>query len=86
MFGCRPNREQTGEVSPSGASLVKHGLNPSKIFMQVHYLKVRSVNTSDGSSAQMWMFKNFAGLYYVFVNHLKYLQFCIRSVVMSFLL
>ncbi|MGH0188294.1 UNVERIFIED_CONTAM: hypothetical protein FKN15_028842 [Acipenser sinensis] len=39
MFGCRPNREQTGEVSPSGASLVKHGLNPSKIFMQVHYLK-----------------------------------------------
>ncbi|XP_041089443.1 aminopeptidase O isoform X3 [Polyodon spathula] len=35
----RPNREQTGEVSPSGASLVKHGLNPCKIFMQVHYLK-----------------------------------------------
>ncbi|KAK1176242.1 aminopeptidase O-like isoform X1 [Acipenser oxyrinchus oxyrinchus] len=35
----RPNREQTGEVSPSGASLVKHGLNPSKFFMQVHYLK-----------------------------------------------
>uniref|UniRef100_W5MSK1 Aminopeptidase O n=1 Tax=Lepisosteus oculatus TaxID=7918 RepID=W5MSK1_LEPOC len=35
----RPNRERTGDVSDSGASLVKHGLNPEKIFMQVHYLK-----------------------------------------------
>ncbi|XP_067886178.1 aminopeptidase O isoform X3 [Heterodontus francisci] len=35
----RPNKENTGEVSDSGATIVKHGLNPGKIFMQVHYLK-----------------------------------------------
>ncbi|XP_067839286.1 aminopeptidase O isoform X1 [Heptranchias perlo] len=35
----RPNKEKTGEVSDSGATIVKHGLNPGKIFMQVHYLK-----------------------------------------------
>ncbi|KAG5841268.1 hypothetical protein ANANG_G00197750 [Anguilla anguilla] len=35
----RPNRESTGEVSESGASVVKHALNPEKPFMQVHYLK-----------------------------------------------
>nr|XP_023400463.1 aminopeptidase O isoform X8 [Loxodonta africana] len=36
---ARPNRENTGHVSDSGASVVKHGLNPEKTFMQVHYLK-----------------------------------------------
>ncbi|XP_060236303.1 aminopeptidase O isoform X3 [Meriones unguiculatus] len=36
---ARPNREETGHVSASGASVVKHGLNPEKAFMQVHYLK-----------------------------------------------
>ncbi|KAI1900069.1 hypothetical protein AGOR_G00046240 [Albula goreensis] len=35
----RPNKESTGEVSESGASIVKHALNPEKPFMQVHYLK-----------------------------------------------
>ncbi|XP_078070549.1 aminopeptidase O isoform X3 [Mustelus asterias] len=35
----RPNKESTGEVSDSGATIVKHGLNPGKTFMQVHYLK-----------------------------------------------
>ncbi|KAJ8262869.1 hypothetical protein COCON_G00153260 [Conger conger] len=35
----RPNKESTGEVSKSGASVVKHALNPEKPFMQVHYLK-----------------------------------------------
>ncbi|XP_060787903.1 aminopeptidase O isoform X3 [Neoarius graeffei] len=35
----RPNKDTTGEVSESGASIVKHGLNPGKPFMQVHYLK-----------------------------------------------
>ncbi|XP_064358292.1 aminopeptidase O-like isoform X3 [Dromaius novaehollandiae] len=35
----RPNKENTGEVSESGASVVKHGLKAEKIFMQVHYLK-----------------------------------------------
>ncbi|XP_047382101.1 aminopeptidase O isoform X8 [Sciurus carolinensis] len=36
---ARPSKEKTGQVSDSGASVVKHGLNPEKIFMQVHYLK-----------------------------------------------
>ncbi|XP_062854997.1 aminopeptidase O [Trichomycterus rosablanca] len=35
----RPNKETTGAVSESGASIVKHALNPGKPFMQVHYLK-----------------------------------------------
>ncbi|XP_065601744.1 aminopeptidase O isoform X2 [Cyrtonyx montezumae] len=35
----RPHKESTGEVSESGASVVKHGLKAEKIFMQVHYLK-----------------------------------------------
>ncbi|NWU89172.1 AMPO Aminopeptidase, partial [Upupa epops] len=35
----RPKKESTGEVSESGASVVKHGLRAEKIFMQVHYLK-----------------------------------------------
>ena len=36
----RPNKEKTGHVSDSGSSVIKHGLNPEKVFMQVHYLKV----------------------------------------------
>ncbi|GAB1298299.1 Aminopeptidase O [Apodemus speciosus] len=39
MQVLRPNKEKTGHVSASGASVVKHGLNPEKGFMQVHYLK-----------------------------------------------
>ncbi|XP_041516350.1 aminopeptidase O-like [Microtus oregoni] len=39
MQVLRPNKEDTGHVSSSGASVVKHGLNPEKGFMQVHYLK-----------------------------------------------
>ncbi|XP_030273983.1 aminopeptidase O isoform X1 [Sparus aurata] len=35
----RPNMENTGQVSESGSSMVKHALNPDKAFMQVHYLK-----------------------------------------------
>ncbi|KAM4579208.1 aminopeptidase O isoform 2-T2 [Fundulus diaphanus] len=35
----RPNMERTGQVCDSGSSMVKHGLNPDKTFMQVHYLK-----------------------------------------------
>ncbi|XP_070934842.1 aminopeptidase O isoform X7 [Macaca nemestrina] len=40
-FACpsRPNKDKTGHTSDSGASVIKHGLNPEKIFMQVHYLK-----------------------------------------------
>ncbi|XP_011769630.2 aminopeptidase O isoform X11 [Macaca nemestrina] len=36
---ARPNKDKTGHTSDSGASVIKHGLNPEKIFMQVHYLK-----------------------------------------------
>jgi len=43
VFVHRPNKENTGEVSESGASLVKHALNPEKPFMQVHYLKVHLI-------------------------------------------
>uniref|UniRef100_A0A671FQX3 Aminopeptidase O (putative) n=1 Tax=Rhinolophus ferrumequinum TaxID=59479 RepID=A0A671FQX3_RHIFE len=39
MQVLRPNKEKTGYVSDSGSSVVKHGLNPEKVFMQVHYLK-----------------------------------------------
>ncbi|XP_004684976.1 PREDICTED: aminopeptidase O isoform X2 [Condylura cristata] len=35
----RPKKEKTGHVSDSGSSVIKHGLNPEKVFMQVHYLK-----------------------------------------------
>uniref|UniRef100_H3DJQ5 Peptidase M1 membrane alanine aminopeptidase domain-containing protein n=1 Tax=Tetraodon nigroviridis TaxID=99883 RepID=H3DJQ5_TETNG len=35
----RPNVENTGQVTESGSSSVKHALNPDKAFMQVHYLK-----------------------------------------------
>ncbi|XP_069817859.1 aminopeptidase O isoform X2 [Dendropsophus ebraccatus] len=35
----RPQGESTGEVSDSGASMVRHGLNADKTFMQMHYLK-----------------------------------------------
>ncbi|XP_018413369.1 PREDICTED: aminopeptidase O [Nanorana parkeri] len=35
----RPQGDSTGEVSDSGASVVRHGLNADKAFMQVHYLK-----------------------------------------------
>lgn len=41
MCPFRPKKENTGKVSESGASVIKHGLNAEKIFMQVHYLKVR---------------------------------------------
>uniref|UniRef100_A0A2K6LJ62 Aminopeptidase O (putative) n=1 Tax=Rhinopithecus bieti TaxID=61621 RepID=A0A2K6LJ62_RHIBE len=36
---ARPSKDKTGHTSDSGASVIKHGLNPEKIFMQVHYLK-----------------------------------------------
>ncbi|XP_033092496.1 aminopeptidase O isoform X9 [Trachypithecus francoisi] len=36
---ARPSKDKTGYTSDSGASVIKHGLNPEKIFMQVHYLK-----------------------------------------------
>uniref|UniRef100_A0A2K5WCD7 Aminopeptidase O (putative) n=1 Tax=Macaca fascicularis TaxID=9541 RepID=A0A2K5WCD7_MACFA len=39
MQVLRPNKDKTGHTSDSGASVIKHGLNPEKSFMQVHYLK-----------------------------------------------
>lgn len=45
LSAYRPNKENTGQVSQSGASVVKHALNPGKAFMQVHYLKVRCSQT-----------------------------------------
>ncbi|KAI2553211.1 putative aminopeptidase O (putative), partial [Homo sapiens] len=39
MQVLRPSKDKTGHTSDSGASVIKHGLNPEKIFMQVHYLK-----------------------------------------------
>uniref|UniRef100_A0A2R8MW29 Aminopeptidase O (putative) n=1 Tax=Callithrix jacchus TaxID=9483 RepID=A0A2R8MW29_CALJA len=36
---ARPSKDKTGHTSDSGASVIKQGLNPEKIFMQVHYLK-----------------------------------------------
>ncbi|XP_048381137.1 aminopeptidase O isoform X5 [Stegostoma tigrinum] len=35
----RPNKQNTCAVSDSGSTIVKHGLNAGKNFMQVHYLK-----------------------------------------------
>lgn len=43
-FHFRPKKESTGELSESGASVVKYGLKAEKIFMQVHYLKVSVVS------------------------------------------
>ncbi|XP_039330592.1 aminopeptidase O isoform X4 [Saimiri boliviensis] len=39
MQVLRPSKDKTGHTSDSGASVIKHGLNPEKIFLQVHYLK-----------------------------------------------
>lgn len=50
---CRPNMENTGQVSESGSSTVKHALNPDKTFMQVHYLKVRGVCCASSRQGMM---------------------------------
>ncbi|XP_051876382.1 aminopeptidase O isoform X2 [Pristis pectinata] len=59
----RPNKENTGEVSNSGASIIKHGRNPGKVFMQVHYLKgyflLHYLENQVGQKA----FLNFLGLF-----------------------
>ncbi|XP_061875048.1 aminopeptidase O isoform X3 [Colius striatus] len=59
----RPKKESTGEVSESGASIVKHGLKAEKAFMQVHYLKgyflLRSLARTIGEAsffASLWKF------------------------------
>ncbi|NXC51204.1 AMPO Aminopeptidase, partial [Penelope pileata] len=59
----RPHKESTGEVSESGASIVKHGLNAEKIFMQVHYLKgyflLRSLARTLGETSYLASLRKF---------------------------
>ncbi|XP_062456322.1 aminopeptidase O isoform X5 [Rhea pennata] len=59
----RPNKENTGEVSDSGASVVKHGLKAEKIFMQVHYLKgyflLRSLARTIGEASYLASLRKF---------------------------
>uniref|UniRef100_A0A670JR89 Aminopeptidase O (putative) n=1 Tax=Podarcis muralis TaxID=64176 RepID=A0A670JR89_PODMU len=59
----RPKKENTGKASESGASVIKHGLNAEKVFMQVHYLKgyflLRSFAGKAGEAAYFAFLKNF---------------------------
>ncbi|OXB80111.1 UNVERIFIED_CONTAM: hypothetical protein H355_006943 [Colinus virginianus] len=59
----RPHKESTGEVSESGASVVKHGLKAEKIFMQVHYLKgyflLRSLANTLGEASYLASLRKF---------------------------
>uniref|UniRef100_A0A671L894 Aminopeptidase O (putative) n=1 Tax=Sinocyclocheilus anshuiensis TaxID=1608454 RepID=A0A671L894_9TELE len=64
----RPNKENTGEVSESGASVVKHALNPEKPFMQVHYLKgyflLKFLADQVGEEKFLHFFKVFVGKFH----------------------
>ncbi|XP_059689722.1 aminopeptidase O [Gavia stellata] len=59
----RPKKESTGELSESGASVVKHGLKAEKIFMQVHYLKgyflLRSLARAIGEASYLASLRKF---------------------------
>ncbi|XP_050185403.1 aminopeptidase O isoform X1 [Myiozetetes cayanensis] len=59
----RPNKESTGELSESGASVVKYGLKAEKIFMQVHYLKgyflLRSLARTVGEASYLASLRKF---------------------------
>ncbi|XP_026721840.1 aminopeptidase O [Athene cunicularia] len=59
----RPKKESTGELSESGASVVKHGLKAEKIFMQVHYLKgyflLRSLARTTGEASYLASLRKF---------------------------
>ncbi|XP_027509071.1 aminopeptidase O isoform X2 [Corapipo altera] len=59
----RPNKESTGELSESGASVVKYGLKAEKIFMQVHYLKgyflLRSLARTAGEASFLLSLRKF---------------------------
>uniref|UniRef100_A0A673G705 Aminopeptidase O (putative) n=1 Tax=Sinocyclocheilus rhinocerous TaxID=307959 RepID=A0A673G705_9TELE len=63
-----PNKENTGEVSESGASVVKHALNPEKPFMQVHYLKgyflLKFLADQVGEKKFLHFFKVFVGKFH----------------------
>uniref|UniRef100_A0A8C5P7Z9 Aminopeptidase O n=1 Tax=Leptobrachium leishanense TaxID=445787 RepID=A0A8C5P7Z9_9ANUR len=64
----RPHGEQTGEVSESGASIVRHGLNAEKTFMQVHYLKgyflLRFIANKIGHNTYISFLKNFVNAFH----------------------
>ncbi|XP_052012729.1 aminopeptidase O isoform X2 [Apodemus sylvaticus] len=68
MQVLRPNKEETGHVSASGASVVKHGLNPEKGFMQVHYLKgyflLRFLARTLGEETYFLFLRNFVHLFH----------------------
>ncbi|NXN60479.1 AMPO Aminopeptidase, partial [Rynchops niger] len=59
----RPKKESTGELSESGASVVKYGLKAEKIFMQVHYLKgyflLRSLARNIGEASYLTSLRKF---------------------------
>ncbi|XP_053910707.1 aminopeptidase O isoform X5 [Cuculus canorus] len=59
----RPKKESTGELSESGASLVKYGLKAEKSFMQVHYLKgyflLRSLARTVGEDSYLVCLRKF---------------------------
>uniref|UniRef100_A0A8C0UPU6 Aminopeptidase O n=1 Tax=Cyanistes caeruleus TaxID=156563 RepID=A0A8C0UPU6_CYACU len=59
----RPKKESTGELSESGASVVKYGLKAEKIFMQVHYLKgyflLRSLARTIGDASYLASLRKF---------------------------
>ncbi|NXK94669.1 AMPO Aminopeptidase, partial [Formicarius rufipectus] len=59
----RPKKESTGELSESGASVVKYGLKAEKIFMQVHYLKgyflLRSLARTIGEASYLASLRKF---------------------------
>ncbi|XP_027564907.1 aminopeptidase O isoform X5 [Neopelma chrysocephalum] len=59
----RPNKGSTGELSESGASVVKYGLKAEKIFMQVHYLKgyflLRSLARTAGEASFLLSLRKF---------------------------
>ncbi|XP_071436079.1 aminopeptidase O isoform X1 [Pithys albifrons albifrons] len=59
----RPKKKSTGELSESGASVVKYGLKAEKIFMQVHYLKgyflLRSLARTMGEASYLASLQKF---------------------------
>ncbi|NXG08017.1 AMPO Aminopeptidase, partial [Sakesphorus luctuosus] len=59
----RPKKKSTGELSESGASVVKYGLKAEKIFMQVHYLKgyflLRSLARTIGEASYLASLRKF---------------------------
>ncbi|XP_071587608.1 aminopeptidase O isoform X2 [Heliangelus exortis] len=59
----RPKKESTGELSESGASIIKYGLKAEKAFMQVHYLKgyflLRSLSRTMGEASYLTCLRKF---------------------------